>query len=202
MPGLITVEAGQSAFGDVYAWFKRFLGYAGEVSLPKLEEEAMALPDDSVIALDWFNGRRTPLTNYSLKGALMGLTLGTTPPMVYRALVMATAFGSRAIQEYLAAQGLSIREVRACGGIAKKSPFVMQTLADVLQKDISVVASSQTCALGTAIYAAVASGVYPDADIAASHIASPVEKCYHPRKNYDAQYANYLKAGEFVSRKL
>ena len=200
MPGLFTVEAGQSAFGDTYAWFRRFLGYAGDVSLPRLEAEAMALPEDSVAALDWFNGRRTPNADYTLKGALLGLTLGTTPPMVYRALVLATAFGSRAIQEHLARQGVAINQVLACGGIAKKSPFVMQTLADVLQKEISVVASAQTCALGTAIGAATAAGLYPTADIAAKHIASPVEKTYFPKKNYDAQYERYQKMAAFVEQ--
>ena len=198
MPGIDTIEAGQSAFGDAYAWFRKFLGYAGDVSLVRLEEEAAVLPDDSVYAVDWFNGRRTPVADYSLRGAILGLSLGTTPPMVYRALVLATAFGSRAIQEHLEVQGVRMNRVLACGGIAKKSPFVMQTLADVLQKEISVVRSTQTCALGAAISAATAAKLYSSAAEAARHIASPVEKTYYPQKNYDAQYQRYKNAAAFI----
>ena len=201
MPGLFTIEAGQSAFGDTYAWFRKFLGYAGDVSLQRLEEDAMAMDDDSVYAIDWFNGRRTPMADYSLRGALLGLSLASTAPMVYRALVLATAFGSRAIDEHLAKQNVKIDRVLACGGIAKKSPFVVQTLADVLQKEISVVKSTQTCALGAAISAATAAGLYPNAEEAARHIASPVERTYRPQKNYDAQYQRYKQTAAFIEKR-
>jgi len=121
--------------------------------------------------------------------------------MVYRALVLATAFGSRAIDEHLAKQNVKIDRVLACGGIAKKSPFVVQTLADVLQKEISVVKSTQTCALGAAISAATAAGLYPNAEEAARHIASPVERTYRPQKNYDAQYQRYKQTAAFIEKR-
>ena len=169
IPGLIGLEAGQSAFGDVYAWFKELLAWplkmmaqesqstAGEMAavlaekaekaiLDKLSEEAATLDpaQSTVLALDWLNGRRTPYANQKLKGALTGLTLGTTAPAVFRSLVEATAFGSKAIIDHFH-QRLTINEVIALGGIPKKSPLVMQIAADVLNKPIKVVRSGEAC---------------------------------------------------------
>ncbi len=177
LPGFIGFEAGQSAFGDIYAWFKKILAWPlknipdGEEKQKVLdgmlveltcEAQAVEPSEDSVVALDWMNGRRTPDADQNVKGAIAGLTLGSTAPEVFRALVEATAFGSRRIVEHMKGQGLRIDSVNAIGGISKKAPFVMQTLADVLDMPIRVVRSEQTCALGAAMFAAVAAGIYPD----------------------------------------
>ena len=146
-------------------------------------------------ALDWLNGRRTPYADSRLTGAIFGVTLGTTPPMVYRALVEATLFGSRRILDHLRKQGLRIDCIRAGGGITKKSPMVMQGFADVLGQPVGVVASELNCALGGAIFAAVASGCHPDVASAVERMASPVAKEYTPDADrvaaYQAAYERY-----------
>lgn len=158
LPGFIGFEAGQSAFGDIYAWFKNLLSWtlknipdektkqkALNDVLVELTKEAQSIKpsENSVIALDWMNGRRTPDANQNVKGAIAGLTLGSTAPEMFRALVEATAFGSRRIVEHMKEQGLHIDSVNAIGGITKKAPFVMQTLADVLNMPIRVLRSEQ-----------------------------------------------------------
>ena len=203
IPGMTGLEAGQSAFGDIYAWFRRFLGYAGEISLARLEEDALRMaPPQEVLAVDWMNGRRTPFADASLRGAIAGLTLATTPPEVYRALVESTVFGSRRIAEHFREEGVEIREVRASGGIARKSPLVMQTFADVLGMPISVVRSEQGCALGAAIFGAAASGT-PFAEAMAA-MASGVEKSYRPdpvnRERCEALYRRYLAMASWVEK--
>ena len=192
LPGFIGFEAGQSAFGDIYAWFKKILAWPlknipdGEEKQKVLdgmlveltcEAQAVEPSEDSVVALDWMNGRRTPDADQNVKGAIAGLTLGSTAPEVFRALVEATAFGSRRIVEHMKGQGLRIDSVNAIGGISKKAPFVMQTLADVLDMPIRVVRSEQTCALGAAMFAAVAAGIYPDISEATKHMGSDIEAC-------------------------
>ena len=218
LPGMQGMEAGQSAFGDVYAWFGRLLmwpmenlvgdgdsGLADKVRsglIAELARQAEQLPPGGtgVVALDWFNGRRTPDADTALKAAVTGLTLGSSAPAVFRALVEATAFGARAIQERFEANGVAIDEVRALGGVAKKSDLVMQVLSDVLQREIGVVRSEQACALGTAICAAVAAGVYPSVAAAQQAMQSDIEKVYHPnQKNaqrYDELYAEYCRLGK------
>ncbi len=201
VPGMIGLEAGQSAFGDVYAWFKRFMSYGGDVSLPQLERDA-ALTEPGVIALDWMNGRRTPDANQNLAGAIFGLNLGTTAPMVYRALVESTAFGARAIIERYRREGVPVKSVGAIGGISKKSPFVMQICADVFNLPIKVAASDQACALGAAIFAAVAAGVHPDFATAVKNMSSEYDHIYQPdaekAKLYDQLYARYIELGQAV----
>ncbi len=202
IPSLTGFEAGQSAFGDIYAWFRRFLGYAGDVPLAKLEEDARKTLPKDVFALDWMNGRRTPDADASLQGAIFGLTLGTTAPEVYRALVESTAFGARRINDRFREGGLEIREIRAAGGIAGKSPLVMQTCADVLDMPIAQVRSEQTCALGAAIFAAAASGV-PFAE-AMRNMASGTGSVYRPdpanRARCEALYRRYLDLAESVEK--
>ncbi|MBR2372785.1 MAG: ribulokinase [Lentisphaeria bacterium] len=199
VPGYTGLEAGQSAFGDIYAWFRRFLEWSGaKVSLFDLEKEAAALPESSVMALDWMNGRRTPDSNPLLQGAVFGLTLGSTPPMVYRALVEATVFGTRAIFERFKEQGLEIKSIKATGGIAKKSPFVMQYCADALNMPVAIVNSDQTCALGASMFGAVASGVYPDLRTAQTAMESGCGKVYTPQKNCDERYGRYLQYARSV----
>ncbi len=195
VPGLIGLEAGQSAFGDVYAWFKKLLSWplqyvsdpaererVSELILAKLTEQAMLLPDDETIPLasDWFNGRRTPDANQSMSATLAGLTLGTDAPMLFKSLVEATAFGSLAIAERFREEGVPIREVIAIGGVAKKSPFVMQTLADVMNTEIRVAAADQACALGAAMFAATASGLYHSLEDAAEAMSQGFDETYVP----------------------
>ncbi|MBU1822825.1 MAG: ribulokinase [Bacteroidetes bacterium] len=219
-PGMLGLEAGQSAFGDVYAWFahlitepvRALLGEdaaetLGRQLIPHLAEQAARLPvtENDVIALDWINGRRTPDANHTLKAAMAGLNLGTDSPRIFKALVEATAFGSRAIVERFVEEGVPIKKVIAIGGVAKKSPFVMQTLADVLNRPIQVATADQACALGAAMCAAVAAGVHPDLTAAQAAIGSGFDAEYHPRPEqatiYDTLYRKYLHLGAFVENK-
>lgn len=215
IPGMIGFEAGQSAFGDVYAWFRRLLMWPVEKLLPdqresvkdkilsSLEEDALKVSDEesTTLALDWFNGRRTPDADISVKGALTELTLGTTAPMIYKALVQATAFGSRAIVERFVSEGVNIQSVLAIGGISQKSPFVMQTLADVMGMPISVVDCGQACALGTSMFAAVVAGIYPTVQEAQQGMKAPLGRTYYPdasrREIIDKAYARYKLLGKF-----
>ena len=217
LPGLIGFEAGQSAFGDIYAWFKNLLSWTlknipdGETKqkalndmLVELTKEAQSIEpsENSVIALDWMNGRRTPDTNQNVKGTIAGLTLGSTAPEMFRALVEATAFGSRRILEHMKEQGLHIDSVNAIGGITKKAPFVMQTLADVLNMPIRVLRSEQACALGAAMFAAVAAGVYSDINEAVKCMGSDIEVEYGPNEKYslvyETLYRKYIELAGFI----
>ncbi len=220
VPGMLGLEAGQSAFGDVYAWFARLitepvralLGPEAADTLsrqliPYLSAQAHQLPvtETDVIALDWINGRRTPDANHTLKAALTGLNLGTDAVTVFKALVEATAFGSRSIVDRFVQEGVPIKKVIAIGGVAKKSPFVMQTLADVLNKPIQVAQSDQACALGAAMCAAVAAGVHPTMEAAQRAMGSGFDAEYQPRPEqatiYETLYQKYLTLGEFVENK-
>lgn len=206
LPGMVGLEAGQSAFGDVYAWFRRFMSYKSEISLPELEAEAAKIPIGStgIIALDWFNGRRTPDANQHLTGAVFGLNLGSTAPMLYRALVESTACGARRIVDRFISEGVEINEVGAIGGIAHKSPFTMQICADIMNKPIKVSESDQACALGAAIFAAVAAGVYPDMESAMSKMSAKYKTTYTPNpENVNAAgkiYARYCRYADLVEK--
>jgi L-ribulokinase len=224
IPGMIGYEAGQSAFGDVYAWFKALLAWPleaipdvikqdaaarlADLIIPALEERAAALPVDesAPVALDWMNGRRTPDANQRLTGAITGLRLGTDAPRVYRSLVEATAFGSRAIVERFRAQGIRIDGAIAVGGVAKKSRFVMQTIADVLKLEVAVAAGDQPVALGAAMFAATAAGLYPRVEEAQRAMSSGTEAVYRPdpvrAERYDRLYEAYLRLGVFVEGEL
>ncbi len=197
VPGFVGLEAGQSAFGDVYAWLKRFLSYAGEVSVAAIEHDAAAIAPGStgIVALDWFNGRRTPYYDATCTGAITGLNLGTTAPMVYRALAEATVFGSKRITDHFAEHGIAVTDIVMTGGISRKSSFVMQMFADVLGRPVKVASCEQTCALGGAIFAAVASGTYPDVPTAMEHMASGIDRVYSPDAGaaavYSKLYARY-----------
>src|SRR5664279_5372423 len=132
------------------------------ISALSKQAESLPIEETSVLALDWMNGRRTPDANQALKGAITGLSLGSDAPKIFKALVEATAFGSKMINERFISEGIRIDGVIAIGGVAKKNPFVMQIVADVLNMPIKVAASEQTCALGAAMTAAVVAGVYKD----------------------------------------
>jgi L-ribulokinase len=214
LPNMLGMEAGQSAFGDVYAWFQNLLTFplkefltekqAEKIAhqiIPKLAEKASKIPvtENDIIALDWLNGRRTPDANHTVKSTISGLNLSSDAPRIFKALVEATAFGSKAIVERFITEGVPIKQVIAIGGVAKKSPFVMQTLADVLQKPIKVVTSEQACALGSAMCAAVAAGVYPNLVSAQKAMSSGFDKTYQPNLEkavvYEKLYKRYVKLG-------
>jgi len=228
IPGMEGMEAGQSAFGDIYSWFKKLLlwpveniivnesivdpakreqlieNYSSKI-LVRLTEEAQKIPvaESSLIALDWMNGRRSPDADQTMKGVISGLSLGSDAPRIFRALVEATAFGSKAIIERFLSEGVRVDGVMALGGIAKKSPFVMQILADVMNMPIQVVASEQTCALGAAMYAAVVAGIYPSVTEAQKSMGKGFEKTYIPiRENvekYRELYLEYNNLGKYIS---
>ncbi len=219
LPGMLGMEAGQSAFGDVYAWFQNLLAWPIRNLLPEAEAEKhvegiipmlsikaaeLPLTEHDPIALDWFNGRRTPDANHQLKGAIAGLNLGSDAPRLFKALVEATAFGARRIVERFRSEGVPIHQVIGIGGVSKKSPFVMQTLADVLGMPIKIVRSEQACALGAAICAATAAGVYPSMEEAQKSMNSGFDATFHPQKDktqvYDKLYRRYLEFGDFIEK--
>lgn len=220
LPGMLGMEAGQSAYGDVYAWFARLItgpvaeilgqeqaGKLQDSLIPYLADQAARLPltENDPVALDWFNGRRTPDANHTLKGAIAGMNLGTDAPMVFKALVEATAFGSKAIVDRFLEQQVPIKQVIAIGGVAQKSAFVMQTLADVLNMPIKVAASDQTCALGAAMCAATAAGVFEKMEEAQKAMGAGFNKEYKPNadkhKVYLKLYDKYQKFGAFIENK-
>jgi L-ribulokinase len=234
LPDMIGYEAGQSSFGDVYAWFKEVLLWPLKSMLKdiktidnstlekiyneieknlikkiELEAEKINPKDSGIICLDWLNGRRTPYADQKLKGAVAGLSLGSDAPKIYRSLAEATAFGSKSIIERFKQDGLKINEVVAIGGIPKKSSLVMQILADVLAMPVKVAASSQSVALGAAIFGAVAAGYYKNIYQAQKNMASPFIKTYYPItdnvKTYKRLYDIYTELGtklEDLLRKL
>ena len=229
VPGMIGMEAGQSAFGDIYAWYKRLLEWplkailptvcdaegAEKITalldkqiLPKLNEEAEKIPlTESVpVAVDWLNGRRTPFGNQNVTGLISGLTLGTTAPMIFKALVEATAFGSKAITDCYLKQHVTIDSITATGGISLKSPFVMQTLANVLNMPIKVARSEQTCALGAAMFASVVAGIYPKLEDAQQALGKGFITQYEPDAEkhalYMKLYRDYQAWGENIESKV
>lgn len=225
IPGMVGLEAGQSSFGDVYAMFRRVLEFpirnilkdkltqdeieeACDKIIVSLTNEAEKIPvsESTMLATDWINGRRTPDANQLLKGAIAGFTLGTTAPQVFRALVEATAYGTKAIVDRFEEEGVRIDNVIGIGGIALKSPFVMQTMCDVINKPIKVCNTDQACALGAAMFAATAAGVYAKVEDAIAAMNSGFSKEYRPNpdnvKAYEAIYNDYLKLGQFTEKEL
>lgn len=217
IPNMLGMEAGQSAYGDYYAWFQQvitepvreLLGEkaAKELSqklIPYLSEKASLLPISAYdpVATDWINGRRTPDANHELKAAFLGMNLGTDAIKIFKMIVEATAFGSKAIVDRFIEEGVPIKQVIAIGGVAKKSPFVMQTLSDVLNMPIKVASSDQACALGAAMNASVAAGVYSNLQEAQRAMGSGFDAHYEPRASnvevYQKLYEKYQKLGKFT----
>lgn len=216
LPGLIGLEAGQSAFGDIYAWFKNILSWGLEQVeseaaqklqdkvLERLEKEAALLDinAEDPLSIDWFNGRRTPDANQRLKGAIFQLTLGSSAPMIYKALVEGTAFGTKAIIERFREEGVDIESIIAIGGIAHKSDFVMQSLADVLNMPIKVNKSTQSCALGAAMFAALAAGCYNNMAQAQEKMGLGFSKEYLPNPSrtdiYEKRYRVYCELSKKI----
>lgn len=218
IPNMLGMEAGQSAFGDVYSWYKQILEFpmreiladtlskeefrkASDAILPKLSEKAAQIPvtEHDLVALDWINGRRTPDVDLTKKGAITGLMLGTSAPHIFKALVEATAFGSKAIMDRFIEQGVNIKQVIALGGISKKSAFVMQTLANILNVPIKVATSEQACALGSAMFAAVVGGVHDHIGAAQHAMTSGYDLTYFPQEDKVAIYEKLYKRYQLIA---
>jgi len=228
IPGMVGLEAGQSAFGDTYAWFKNIVSWPmdnllsqssiidaqtaealklelSELIIPELSRQASFLPIEeySELAIDWFNGRRTPDADQSLKGAITGLGLGSDAPRVFKALVEATCFGAKNIVERFISEGIPVKGLIGIGGVAKKSPFVMQTMADVLGMPIRIHQFKHTCALGAAMFAAVVAGIYPTVEEAMAAMGRGFDVEYYPNPQYQEvykrRYKQYNGLGEFVA---
>ena len=229
IPGMLGMEAGQSAFGDIYAWFRDLLLWpvndilAGTKLIdqetksklteelytkliPELSRKASLIPagESGIVALDWMNGRRTPDADQTLKGAILGLNLGSDAPRIFKALVEATAFGAKKIVDRFISEGVRIDGIIALGGVARKSPFVMQVVSDVLNMPILVARSEQACALGTAMAAATVAGLYPTVFDAQKAMGNGYEMEYKPVKAnaevYAQIYKKYSEAGDFVEQ--
>jgi L-ribulokinase len=215
VPGLHGFEAGQSAVGDIFAWFVEHCAPPGRHDHATLEREAALLrPGESgLLAIDWWNGNRSVLVDTDLSGLLVGMTLATTAPEIYRALIEATAFGTRVITDAFEEAGLAVDRVVACGGLPARNSLVMQIYADVTGREFAIAASTQVPALGAAIWGAVAAGVYDSIDDASKQMAHLSETRYEPnpahRETYDALYREYVRlhdlfgrGGEDVMRRL
>jgi L-ribulokinase len=199
------LEAGQSAFGDALAWLKKMLLWPVKNSLKDtavidetqkqqliehledkllqdLTEAAMKLDHQAAVptALDWVNGRRTPDANQNLKAAFSDITLGTEAPEMFLALIYAICFGSKKIVDRFEEEGVTIKNIVGVGGVARKSPFIMQTLSNVLNLPVNVAESDQVPALGAAIYAAVVAGIHKSTALATQVMGSDFEATYHP----------------------
>lgn len=217
IPGMCGLEAGQSAFGDIYAWFKNILAWPLQFIndeqeknklidriIPELSKAAAALPIDekSELAIDWMNGRRTPDANQNLKGAIAGLNLASDAPRVFRALVEATCFGAKEIVDRFIEEGVPVKGLIGLGGVAKKSPFIMQMMADVMNMPIKIHKSEQTCAVGAAMFAATAAGIYSKVEDAMETMGSGFDAEYFPDKEkaviYTKRYQQYRSFGKFI----
>jgi L-ribulokinase len=208
VPGYVGYESGQAAVGDIFAWYVRHHLPAelqqeaernGLDAYKVLEQRAARLrPGQSgLLALDWWNGNRSILMDAELSGLIVGFTLATRPEEIYRALVEATAFGTKRIIDNHEEQGVAVRELYACGGIAEKSPMLMQIYADVTGREIRLAASAQATALGAAIIGAIAAGKagggYDDFVQATHSMAKQKERVYRPVATHQAIYAELYR---------
>lgn len=227
IPGMLGLEAGQSAFGDTYAWFKNMLlqpvkellAKSTIIDEKKAEElykelsanlithlstlaDELPLNEDDELALDWFNGRRTPDANQFLTGSIHGLNLGTDAAAIFKSLVEATCFGAKMIVDRFISEGVPVKGLIGLGGVAKRSPYIMQVMADVMNMPIRIHKSEQTCALGAAMFAATAAGVYTKVEDAMNQMGQGFEGSYTPNQTrvsyYQKRYLKYQLAGAFT----
>ncbi len=225
IPGMMGMEAGQSAFGDCYAWFKNLLAWplqnvlqnntrtyatTAETLINETIDSIIAtltndaanikVDENAELATDWLNGRRTPDADQTLKGSLTGLNLATDAPRFFRAIVEATCFGAKAIVERFNREGVPVKGLIGLGGVAKKSPFIMQMMADVMNMPIRIHKSEHTCALGAAMFAATAAGLYEKVEDAMMAMGSGFDAEYHPNPAlvpvYAKRYEKYIALGQ------
>lgn len=231
IPGMIGLEAGQSAFGDTYAWYKNLLSWPLQHILPKssviskelaaklgeeisdkliasLSEEAakLAVAEDDELAIDWLNGRRTPDADQTLTGAMSNLNLGSNAPRVFKAWVEATCFGAKAIADRFADEGIPVKGLIGLGGVARKSPYIMQVLANAMDMPIRIHRSEQTCALGAAMFASTAAGIYPRVEEAMKAMGQGFDLEYKPDRSlssiYKKRYKSFRRLGGAVGDSL
>ncbi len=228
IPGMMGMEAGQSAFGDTYAWFRKMVtettgkfllqsslidpvlarrleAEINDKFIPELSAQAAALPlsDKDELAVDWLNGRRTPDANQELKATITGLHLGTDAARILKALIEATCFGAKAIVDRFREEGVPVKGLIGLGGVAKKSPYIMQMMADVMQMPIRIHRSEQTCAAGAAMFAATVAGIYPDVQKAMEQMGQGFDAEYKPAAAnadyYAKRYQRYRELGNYIS---
>jgi len=229
IPGMMGMEAGQSAFGDTYAWFRNVITHSiknilntSEVINPELanllqkeiheklitelSNEAVKLPlgENDELAIDWLNGRRTPDANQMLKAAIMNLNLASDAPRIFKALVEATCFGAKAIVDRFNNEGVPVKGLIGLGGVARKSNYIMQVMADVMNMPIRIHKSEQTCAIGAGMFAATAAGIYDKVEDAMAAMGQGFDKEFYPDKNkvalYSDQYNKYKMLGNFIEK--
>jgi L-ribulokinase len=168
--------------------------------------ESMPIDEKTELALDWFNGRRTPDANQLLKASITGLSLGSDAPAIFRSIVEATCFGAKAIVERFIDEGVPVKGLIGLGGVAKKSPFIMQMMADVMDMPIRIHRSEQTCALGAAMFAATASGLYANVHEAMNAMGQGFDTTYQPNPEkvriYQKRYTAYKKLGIETAAKI
>ena len=215
IPGLYGYEAGQSGVGDIFAWFVdngvpheyHEAAIAAGLNLHEyLEQEAakQAVGEHGLVALDWWNGNRSTLVDTNLSGQILGMTLATRAPDIYRALIESTAFGTREIIEAFEARGIEVKELVAAGGLPEKNLLLRQIYADVTGRTFKLAGSAQSSALGAAMHAAVAADVYPDIQASAEkmgklsdEVVSPIEE---NKETYDRLYAEYKLLYDYFGR--
>ena len=227
IPGMIGLEAGQSAFGDSYAWLKKMVltpvidilsntKITDEETITKLIDELstqfiselsrkaneLPLSLSDPIATDWLNGRRTPDANQLLKSGITGLNLSTDAVMLFKTIVESTCFGAKAIVDRFNEEGVPIKGLIGLGGVAKKSPYIMQVMSDVMNMPIRIHKSEQTCALGAAMFAATAAGEYDKVDDAMIAMGQGFDTTYYPNESntefYNQRMEQYKKLGAFL----
>ncbi len=231
IPGMMGLEAGQSAFGDTYAWFRNVLAWPLtsllhkssiidqetaialkeemiDLIIPELSLEAAKLPLDehSELAIDWLNGRRTPDANQELKAAISGLGLGSDAPRIFQSLAEATCFGAKNIVDRFIEEGIPVKGIIGIGGVAKKSPYVMQMMSDILGMPIRIHQFKHTCALGAAMFAAVVAGIYPTVEEAMAAMGRGFDVAYYPENRnadlYAKRFRQYRELGNFVEQQI
>ena len=215
IPGLYGYEAGQSAVGDIFAWFvdhavppeyHRAAEGAGLGLHEYLEREAakQQVGEHGLIALDWWNGNRSTLVDVDLTGMMLGMNLATRAPDIYRAMIEATAYGTREIIEAFEAQGIEVRELVAAGGLPEKNALLRQIYADVTGRTFKLSGSAQAPALGSAMHAAVAAGIYPDIQAAADKMGKLKDEVVTPiaenQAMYDRLYGEYKALYDYFGR--
>ena len=215
IPGLYGYEAGQSAVGDIFAWFvdnavpPEYHDAAAQAGMDiheYLEQEAakQKVGEHGLIALDWWNGNRSTLVDVDLTGMLLGATLATRAPDIYRALIEATAFGTREIIEAFEQQGVEVIELVAAGGLPEKNALLRQIYADVTGRTLKLSGSAQAPALGSAMHAAVAAGIYPDIQAAAESMGKLKDEIVAPiaenQAMYDRLFAEYQRLYAYFGR--